>query len=373
MKCMLMLAIVATIGTAPANAEVVFRSIEVKHNSTALEGILVYDTAKPGKRPGVLLAHELGARNTSVRARANQIVQQGYVCFIADLYGKGVFPKDGKDAVIKAGLADKDRMVIRGRMEAAFAELIKQPQTDKLVAGVGYGVGGSALLELARSGADLEGIVCIHGDLGTPTPLDAKKIVASILAIIGSEDPLIPLAQVTAFEKEMTNGGADWQILKLGGVGHDFTNPQAGRNLKSGSAYDADADKRAADLTRLFLQECFPPKDAGPAKAKAAPALPKGVPEKVLKVLANADEKGEAIDGYEGGRNFGNFEKRLPQTDNKGRRIRYREWDVNPLKQGVNRGPERLVTGSDGSAWFTGDHYQSFIKVRGTVESENKP
>ena len=70
------------------------------------------------------------------------------------------------------------------------------------------------------------------------------------------------------------------------------------------------------------------------------------------------------MEGYEGGRSFGNFERRLPQNDDKGRRIKYREWDVSPHRPGVNRGPERLVTGSDGSAFYTDDHYATFKKIR---------
>ncbi len=108
---------------------------------------------------------------------------------------------------------------------------------------------------------------------------------------------------------------------------------------------------RAEPLARLVVQNT-------PA------VLPKGVPEKVGKVLKHIDEKGEAPPGYQGGRTFLNVEKLLPQTDAKGRRIKYREWDVNPLKPGVNRGPERLVTGSNGSAYYTADHYKSFKKIR---------
>jgi guanyl-specific ribonuclease Sa len=111
---------------------------------------------------------------------------------------------------------------------------------------------------------------------------------------------------------------------------------------------------------------CLAPTAAAQEKppAKADIKLPRGVPAKVAKVLRYVDENDKAMPGYEGGRNFGNFEKRLPQTDKKNRRIRYREWDVNARKQGVNRGAERLVTGSDGSAYYTRDHYKTFIKIR---------
>jgi len=98
--------------------------------------------------------------------------------------------------------------------------------------------------------------------------------------------------------------------------------------------------------------------------AQAENVTKEKAPEKVLKVLAYVDEKDEPMPGYEGGRNFGNFEKELPSTDAKGKRIKYREWDVNPHKPRVDRGPERLVTGSDGSAYYTLDHYKTFKKIR---------
>jgi len=119
-------------------------------------------------------------------------------------------------------------------------------------------------------------------------------------------------------------------------------------------------------LALCFAAACLAPAAAAQEKAPAKPEikLPKGVPAKVAKVLSYVDEHDKAPPNYVGGRNFGNFEKRLPQTDKKNRKIRYREWDVNPRKGGVNRGAERLVTGSDGSAYYTKDHYKSFIKIR---------
>lgn len=347
---------------ASARAEVVTRPVSYKVDAAAFDGLLVYDNATAAKRPGVLLAHELGVNSAATRTRAQQYAKLGYAVFCVDLYGKGAAPKDGADALAKSGVAGKDRKAVRARLEAALAAFVKQPMVDgKQIAGVGYGVGGSALLELARTGADLEGVAVLHGGLSCVDPAEAKKISASILVIVGSDDPKIPQAQLSAFEEEMRGGGVDWQVLRLGSVAHDFTNPQAGRNLKSGAAYDADADKRAHDVVRLFLIESFPPKTAVEKKGTAAP---KGIPDKVLKVLAYVDEHGEAMANYEGGRTFGNFEKLLPQTDDKGRKIRYREWDVNPLRPGVNRGAERLVTGSDHSAYYTDDHYKSFKKIR---------
>lgn len=87
------------------------------------------------------------------------------------------------------------------------------------------------------------------------------------------------------------------------------------------------------------------------------------IPQKVYEVLKYIEENGTAPEGYVGGRKFGNYEKLLPQKDENGRRINYQEWDVNPKQKGRNRGAERLVTGSDGRAYYTKNHYKSFINV----------
>lgn len=354
--------LVAVLAASPLRAEIVAKPVEYKDGATTFESAIVHESNFPGKRPGVLLVHELGPASPQSRTKTVALARLGYAVMNVDLYGKGVSVKDAADAAAKLGFAGKDRTLVRARLAAARAAMDKLPNVDaKRVAAVGYGWGGTAVLEHARNKAELEGAVCVHGDL-TPTGKDGKNVGASLLVIVGADDPKIPLGQVAAFEDEMRAGGVDWQLLRYGGVGGDFTNPTAGKNLASGRAFDPDADQRAADAIRLFLIECFPPlkKSEPPAKA----AAPAGIPDKVQKVLDFVDKEGEAMDGYEGGRTFGNFEKRLPQTDAQGRRMKYREWDVNPLRPGVNRGAERLVTGSDGSAWYTSDHYETFKKIR---------
>jgi dienelactone hydrolase len=355
----------------PAHALIVTRSVSYQDGATQLEGLLAYDSSGPAKRPGVLLAHEKGASSSQARLKTNQIASLGYVVLSIDLYGKDITPRDTADAAARLALTGNNRSVVRKRAAAGLAAFgtISQADPSRLSA-VGFGTGATAVLELARSKADLQGAVCVHGDL-TPVGIDGKNIGASILAIVGADDPLVPLPQVAAFEQEMRSGGVDWQMLRLGGVAGDFTNPQAGNDLKSGRAFDPDADQRASSAIKHFLSECFAP----PAKAIAAkppvtapksppPAATRGVPDKALKVLEYVDKNSQPMQGYEGGRTFGNFERRLPQTDRTGKRIRYQEWDVNPLRPGVNRGAERLVTGSDGTAHYTDDHYDSFKKIR---------
>ncbi len=271
---------------------------------------------------------------------------------------------DHQSAASKVGYpAQRDQL--RARAKAAFDYLVKQPFVDPARVGVvGFGVGGSAGLELARSGADLAGVVVVHGDLTNGNPNEAKQITARILVLLGSDDAQINLAQMSAFEEEMRSGGVDWLTIRYGGAAHDFTNPNAGKDIAKGAPYDGDADRRAESAIRLFLAEVFPPpkveskaggsvaggivplkpgnvpvtrsgKNTTPSNnpigsnpvskpaggttsptakpvAKSAGNAPSGVPAKAMTVLSYVDENDEAMDGYEGGRHFGNFEKRLP-------------------------------------------------------------
>jgi len=357
------------INASASSAEVGLRAVEYKHDNLVLEGTLAVDGAGTTKKPGVLLVCESGGNaSPAARSRAVQLAKFGYAVFAADLYGKGFSPKDAKEAALKAGHAANDRQLFRARVRAAYAAMLKQPTVDgRRTAAVGYGLGGAAVLELARTGIEeLQAAVVVHGDVSTTTPADAKRIGAEVLVLVGSDDPVATSAHLAAFDAEMRSGGVDWTVIRYGGVLGDFTNPQA-RDSRSGRAYDADADRRAHEAVRAFLAETLvPPKAAVGSRPAAKPEakLPAGVPPKAANVLKYVDENGAAMSGYEGGRTFLNIEQLLPKRDDKGRAIKYREWDVNPLRPGVNRGAERLVTGSEGSAYFTGDHYKSFKKLR---------
>ena len=147
-------------------------------------------------------------------------------------------------------------------------------------------------------------------------------------------------------------------VLALAGLAAFLGAPPALFGQQPAKENKTEAKKPKAEADGGFFTDLL--RDA----AKGGPRLPPGVPAKVGKVLAHIDKNDEAPEGYQGGRNFGNFERLLPRTDKRGRQVRYREWDVNPLRPGVNRGAERLVTGSDGSAYYTADHYDSFTRIR---------
>jgi dienelactone hydrolase len=127
----------------------------------------------------------------------------------------------------------------------------------KRLAAIGYCFGGTTVLELARSGAEVRGVVSFHGGLDTPNPGDAKNIKGAVLALHGADDPHVPPRQVAAFEEEMRSAGVDWQMIVYGGAVHGFTNPANGSNPSTGVAYDEKADRRSWEAMRSFFTEIF--------------------------------------------------------------------------------------------------------------------
>jgi len=243
---------VASAGQAELRTEVV----EYKDRDVTLEGYMAYDDMFQGKRPGVLVAHEWQGHNAYVRRRAEQLARLGYIAFALDIYGKGVLAKDAKEAAALAGKYKKDRKLMRERAAAGLDVLRKHPLVDPArLAAIGYCFGGTVVLELARSGADLRSVVTFHGGLDTPTPEDARNIRGKVLALHGGDDPYVTPAQVSAFEEEMRKGGVDWQLVTYGGAVHGFTNPDNGSDNSKGVAYNERADRRSWQAMKAFFSE----------------------------------------------------------------------------------------------------------------------
>ena len=147
---------------------------------------------------------------------------------------------------------------MRQRVLAALDELKKNPKVDeKRIAAIGYCFGGTAVLELARSGAPILGVVTFHGGLDTPTPGDAKNIKGKVLVLHGADDPYVPPEQVAAFQEEMRKGGVDWQMVFYADAVHSFTKPAAGTDKSKGNAYNEKADKRSWEAMKSFFKEIF--------------------------------------------------------------------------------------------------------------------
>jgi dienelactone hydrolase len=239
--------------------------IEYKEGDATLEGFLAYDDSILNKRPGVLIVHQWKGLGDYEKKRAEMLARLGYVAFAADIYGKGVRPASMQEAGATAGKYKNDRPLLRQRVRAGLDQLRKVKNVDSSrVAAMGYCFGGTTVLELARSGADVKGVVSFHGGLGTPSPEDAKNIKAKVLALHGADDPNVPPPEVQAFQEEMRKAKVDWELVSYGGAVHSFTDWNAGNDNSRGAAYNEKADKRSWEAMKAFFQELF----AGDAKAK---------------------------------------------------------------------------------------------------------
>src|SRR5271154_6782724 len=239
------------------NAALHTEMIEYKQGDTTCEGYLACDDAVKGPRPGVLVVHDWMGLEGYAKMRADMLAKLGYVAFAADIYGKGMRPANRQEAGALAGKYKGDRALLRARVNAALDVLQKQPQCDtKRIAAIGYCFGGTTVLELARSGADIAGIVTFHGGLDSPTPADGKNIKCKVLALAGADDPFQKPEDLTAFESEMRDNKVDWQIVFYGGAVHAFTQPDPGF-VNAGAKYNEKADKRSWEAMKTFFAEIF--------------------------------------------------------------------------------------------------------------------
>ena len=232
--------------------------VEYRRGDRIFRGILVDDPARTGSRPGVLVVHEAWGISEHVKQRACRLAEMGYVAFVADMFGEGRQAASTQEGLgwTKALRGDLNEM--RARIRLAFDVLASRAEVDaSRIAGIGYCFGGSSVLELARSGAPVAGVVSFHGGLNTPTPEDAARIKGKVLALHGADDPYVPPAEVAAFEAEMRKANVDWQLVGYGGAVHSFTMKEAGNDNSKGAAYNEKADQRSWDAMNVFFAEIF--------------------------------------------------------------------------------------------------------------------
>lgn len=235
--------------------------IDYRDGALTMRGFLAYDEKIQGRRPGILVVHEAWGLGKHVMDRAKMLADLGYVAFAADMYGDRRQISDMETMMQVLGPLRADPPKLRERAGAALDTLKALPQVDSTrLAGIGFCFGGGTVLELARGGFDLEGVVSFHGALETPAPAEAGAVKAKVLVCTGGDDPMVPSSQVVAFEEEMRKAGADWQVITYGGTVHSFTNPDAGKVVAlPGVAYNERADKRSWAAMRSFFDEIFGP------------------------------------------------------------------------------------------------------------------
>jgi len=216
-----------------------------------LRGTLAREEGEAVFRPGVLIVHAARGLDPETKRRAEMIARLGYVALAVDLYGNGFLAESMEEARKWMDPLRDNPGKLRARIQAGLEALVAQAGVDRnRIAAIGYCLGGTTVLELARSGADIGGVVSFHGGLKTKAPAESGLVRAKILVLTGAEDPVIPPAEVAAFEDEMRRAGTDWQVTLYGGAKHGFTQPK-------GANYQEAADRRSWEAMRTFFQEIF--------------------------------------------------------------------------------------------------------------------
>ena len=233
------------------------RLVDYASGGHTYEGMLAWDDATAEPRPGVLVAHTIAGRSAHEEARARRLAEMGYVGLAMDVYGKGTQTADfDRNRAMMDALRD-DRPELQARLLAGLGCLCDQAEVDAArTAAIGFCFGGLSVLDLARTGANIAGVVSLHGIFVPPGNTGGNKISAKVLALHGWEDPLATPDEVVALADELTAMGADWQIHAYGNTTHAFTNPAAD-DREGGKQYNAAADRRSWTATENFLAELF--------------------------------------------------------------------------------------------------------------------
>ena len=243
----------------PASAKLVMRTVDyTDEKGTALQGCVVYDDATSDKRPGVLVIHDWRGLTDYTKTRSIMLAKLGYIAFAADIYGKGVHPKSVPEYMHQITIYKSDRPFYRERARAAYAAFLKQPLLDPArIAAIGYCFGGTGVIEMARDGLDLKGVVSFHGGLDSQPLSPGATIKAKVLALCGADDPQEKPEDMKAFEQQLRDNNVDYQIVMYGHAVHAFTDPGVDALHQDGAKYNAAADKRSWQAMRDFFAELF--------------------------------------------------------------------------------------------------------------------
>lgn len=244
----------------PQKVELKEEAVVYKEDSTSMDGYVVYNAALEGKRPVVMVVHEWWGNNTYPKSRAKQLAEMGYIAMAVDLYGNGTTVDNPIDAGNMAMPFYKDPSMGLRRFEAALAKIKTYPQADtSRIAAIGYCFGGAQVLNYARLGENLKGVVSFHGNL-TTTPLDKSKLKAAVLVCHGAADQFVTEQEVTQFKREMDSVKADYTFKSYANATHAFTNKNAtvtGQKFNIPIAYNASADSTSWEDMKQFFSKIF--------------------------------------------------------------------------------------------------------------------
>lgn len=233
------------------------KTITYSHAAHTFEGVIAWDDQIEGKRPLVLVSHAYGGQAEFDVNKAKELAKMGYVGFALDMYGKGRRASSPEEAQALMAELTADRAMLLSRIKLALETGKGQDFVDPhKVAAIGFCFGGKCVLDLARSGEDIKGVVSFHGVYDKPNISYTEPIKASVLVLHGWEDPLATPDQTVELARELTERNADWNIHAYGHTGHAFTNPHA-HAPERGMFFSEKSNRRSWKAMANFLAEVF--------------------------------------------------------------------------------------------------------------------
>ena len=237
------------------NMNAQLKPVKYADGDQKLNGLSIKAAKKNSNNPGILLLPAWLGIDTASKGIAENLSKLGYTVFIADIYGEGNYPKNTSEAGKQAGFYKTNYEAYQKRINLALQELIKSGANADNIVVIGYCFGGTGVLEAARGNLKVKGVASFHGGLGKDAARPSTPITAKVLVCHGADDPFVSKEEVTAFQQEMRDSKADWQMIYYADAVHSFTNPEAGSDNSKGAAYNPVAAKRSFEHLQLFLDE----------------------------------------------------------------------------------------------------------------------
>ncbi|RDI05593.1 dienelactone hydrolase family protein [Flavobacterium sp. AG291] len=249
------LLIVLTLVALQANAQL--KPVSYHDGNQKLNGFASQPSKSLSKKPGILILPAWKGISNHSKETAEKLAGLGYHAFIADIYGEGNYPSNVEEAGKQSGKYKNDYKLYQKRISLALEQLVKSGANADNIVIIGYCFGGTGALEAARGGLPVQGVVSFHGGLGKDASRPNEPVKTKVLVLHGADDPYVPQKDIDAFQKEMKDGKADWQMVYYGNAVHAFTEKESGNDNSKGAAYNEKADKRSWSDFMVFLNELF--------------------------------------------------------------------------------------------------------------------
>lgn len=231
------------------------KAVKYKDGDQILNGFSIQPKSKSQQKPGILILPAWMGIDKLSKDTAENLSKLDYYAFVADIYGEGNYPKNTSEAGQKSGYYKTNFVEYHKRISLALEQLILSGANPDNIVVIGYCFGGAGALEAARSDLSIKGVVSFHGGLGRDAKRTIEPISSKVLVCHGADDPYVPATEVTAFQQEMRDTKADWQMIYYANAVHSFTNPEAGNDNSKGAAYNEIAANRSWKHLKLFLKE----------------------------------------------------------------------------------------------------------------------